>query len=126
MKLFSKLDPETLKTGGVGMIVCLVGLGAFGLGRLSDLIENKGRVQVYSAPTSLSQPATPVSAPGKMPTGSTSGDIPHNFVASKNGSKYYAVGCFGISRIKPENQVWFATATDADAAGYTLASSCNK
>lgn len=48
-----------------------------------------------------------------------------NFVASKNGSRYYPVDCKSSSRIKPENKIYFNTANDAERAGLTLASGCS-
>lgn len=44
-----------------------------------------------------------------------------NFVASKNGSKYYPAGSPGEKRIRPENRVYFDTALDAEMAGYDKA-----
>lgn len=43
------------------------------------------------------------------------------FAGSKNGTKYYAPGCAGLERIKPENRVWFKSAEDATLQGYTAA-----
>ena len=40
------------------------------------------------------------------------------FVASKKGTKYYAVESAGGERIVPQNRVYFATAAEAEAAGY--------
>jgi hypothetical protein len=48
----------------------------------------------------------------------------HNFVASKNGTKYYPNGCSAANRIKPENQIWFATEEDATLQGYSRTTSC--
>lgn len=48
-----------------------------------------------------------------------------NFVASKNGSRYYPVDCKSSSRIKPENKIYFNTADDAQRAGLSLASGCS-
>ncbi len=47
-----------------------------------------------------------------------------NFVASKNGSKYYPVNCKSASRIKPENQIFFASSTEATSRGYVLSDQC--
>lgn len=44
-----------------------------------------------------------------------------NFVASKNGGKYYKAGSSGEKRIRPENRVYFETALDAEMAGYDKA-----
>lgn len=40
------------------------------------------------------------------------------FVASKRGSKYYAVDSAGGSNIVPENRVYFPDAASAEAAGF--------
>ena len=46
------------------------------------------------------------------------------YVASKNGTKYYLTTCAGASQISDANKVWFVSAADAEAAGYTRAASC--
>ena len=46
------------------------------------------------------------------------------FVASRNGTKYYAPNCLGARRISDANKVWFATAAAAAAAGYAPAANC--
>ena len=80
-------------------IVVLVGLGAFGLGRLSALA---------SAHT------------GGAPAAKTSG----TYIASKGGGKYYLPGCPGVANIKDANRVWFDTVAEAQAAGYAPAGNC--
>jgi hypothetical protein len=45
-------------------------------------------------------------------------------VASKTGAKYYLPWCATAKRIKPENQVWFASQDAAKAAGYEPAANC--
>jgi len=77
-------------------MVMLVGLAAFGLGRLS--VINQG--------AATSQPT------------------PHTYVGSKSGSVYYLPSCKGANSIKEENKVWFASASDAEAAGYKPATTC--
>lgn len=102
--------------------IVLIAVGAFGLGRLSVLQEQKGSLQIYapgeaSVGRALAQPTA--NAPQKNT------EVPaKNFVASKNGTKYYAATCTGAARIKPDNQIWFASAVDAEAAGYTKAANC--
>lgn len=46
------------------------------------------------------------------------------FVASKNGTKYYPLGCAGADRISENNKVWFASAMAAIDAGYAPAANC--
>ena len=133
-RLFGKPGGEVAQLTFLSGIIILVALGAFGLGRLSGLQEAKGRLKIYAplanATLSSSQLAAPVAAVGKNSTNTANSGVSaeplHNFVASKNGSKYYSKGCSGASRIKAANQVWFASSQDAEAAGYTLASGCAK
>lgn len=47
-----------------------------------------------------------------------------NVIASKTGTKYYLPWCGAIKRIKPENQISFASAAEARAAGYQPAGNC--
>ncbi len=49
-----------------------------------------------------------------------------NIVASKSGKRYYYLNCSGVSRIKEENKVYFASEQEAEAAGLTLAANCKK
>ena len=44
--------------------------------------------------------------------------------ASSRGKRFYPWWCDTGSSIVKENLVWFATVTDARAAGYTIARSC--
>jgi len=47
-------------------------------------------------------------------------------VASKSGTRYYYQNCPGLDRIKPENRVFFATETEAEGRGLSLAKNCKK
>jgi hypothetical protein len=103
---FSKrLDPLILPA-----IVALVGLSAFGLGRLSVSPGDAPRL-VITAPAVETQAAAVVRADGRV-------------VASKSGSKYYLPTCSGATRIKAENKVWFSSVDEAKAAGYEAAANC--
>lgn len=115
---FSKLEPYI-----VPLIVALVGVGAFGLGRLSYVGEaTQGLRVVYpeaqAAKALTSTAALAAAAPAPVAPGQGA------YVASKNGSKYYRVSCSGASRIKQENKVYFVSADDARAAGYEPAATC--
>ncbi len=46
------------------------------------------------------------------------------YVASKNGRMYYPLGCASAKRIKPENEVWFSSESDALKSGYIKSSMC--
>ncbi|MSR75988.1 MAG: hypothetical protein EXS68_00135 [Candidatus Ryanbacteria bacterium] len=47
-----------------------------------------------------------------------------NFVASKNGKVYYPKACKSASRIKDENRLFFASALEAEGAGYSRSAQC--
>jgi len=102
--LLRKLEPLV-----VPAIIVLVGLTSFGLGRLSALEEQKGGLIIRE-----SQGAAVAEA----------SQGPHNFVASRNGTRYYIPTCSGAQRIKEENKIWFASEAEARASGYTPASGC--
>ncbi len=48
------------------------------------------------------------------------------FAASKTGKTYYPKDCKSLSRVKPENRVFFPTSAAATEAGYQLSKSCQK
>jgi hypothetical protein len=93
------------------LIVVLVGLGSFGLGRLSKNVVSEGLKIEYtegSLEASIAEATT----------------TKKNFFASKRGSKYYSLGCSGGKTIKQENRVFFNTKEEAEKAGYELSVSC--
>ncbi len=47
------------------------------------------------------------------------------FVGSVNSNKYHHLDCSTWKQIKPENQIWFDTQEEAEAAGY-IPTSCTK
>lgn len=94
---------------GLFALVLLVGLGSFGLGRLSALYEAKPLIGISQASAAA---ISPILAPGGQ------------FVASRTGEVYYYPWCAGALKIKPENQRWFATETAAQKAGYRAAKNC--
>lgn len=104
------------------LILVLVGLSAFGLGRLSVIGEQGPRL-IIKLPDGTTETAAAyaASAPNvSAPAAKVAGE----YVASKSGSKYYPVGCGAANRIKEENKVYFTSASDAQAAGYEPAANC--
>ncbi len=104
----------------ISLIIILVATAAFGLGRLSALGQQRGTLKIHP-PGDLTTLALPTSAPTVQ---RRVHDGPKNFVASKNGTKYYSATCASASRIKPQNQVWFASSASAALAGYSPALNC--
>lgn len=103
----------------LSLVIVLVALGAFGLGKLDGAGERKPIEIRYedldNAQTSKSQPANAVSATGQG-----------RVVVSKNGSKYHYEYCPGAKQISEENKIVFASAEAAEQAGYTLAGNCKQ
>jgi len=104
----------------------LVAVIAFGAGRLSapEIVRNPviieepdlGPVNLYGA---VSQSVAGEIERGGQIIGSEIG----LFVGSKNSNKYHWPWCAPAKNIKPENQVWFQSEAQAQAAGY-LPGSC--
>lgn len=103
------LSDGLLAEWGTAALVAVACLGAFGLGRLSSLVEARPLVELRHAPE--------VAAPAALNLGG-------QLVASKYGSYYYYPWCSGAAKIAPANQRWFRDASSAEAAGYRPAKNC--
>ncbi len=99
------------------VVVLLVAVSSFGIGRWSSY---------YSAVPTQESVATVVMATAATSSSTFSNDVTSGqYVASKNGARYYATSCSGVSRIKEENKVFFTTEAAALASGYTPAANCS-
>jgi len=107
------------------LVVILVAFLAFGLGRLSVLESKKPSVELQTIPAgSAGAAAVLSSSSGGSESGVPAPDSKVQYVASRNGTKYYFPWCSGVDRIKEENKVWFETKENAQKAGYTPSSTC--
>ena len=86
---------------GLPMIVLLVALISFGLGRLSAAEAHAQPIILRNATTTSERPVY------------LGGDI----VASRSGSAYYYPWCSGATRIAEGNKVWFKNEDEAKKAG---------
>lgn len=114
----------------VALIVVLVGLGSFGLGRLSMLEEGHPPLRILypedgaaPAPVTLKGDDSPLAAP-QIAAVSAADENGTTVVASKNGTKYYLPSCSGASRIAPANLVSFPSPRAAKNSGYEPAANC--
>jgi hypothetical protein len=99
------------------LIIILVGLGSFGLGRLSKNAPNNGLKVLYQGEeVSMEKPVSNIITTQKSTV--------KGFFASSKGSKYYSLGCSAGKTIKQENRVYFDTKEQAEKAGYALSTSC--
>ena len=95
--LVSKIPRDAL----IISILVLASFASFGLGYLAGLDVATGR-------------------PSPKATEGTTGE----YVASKNGTKYYLPSCAGADKISEANKIWFVSAAAAAAAGYAPAVNC--
>ena len=93
-------------------IIILAVLLVFGLARLVKLSNDKTPIRIDNIPT-VQQNVNGVKAKSAQ-----------NFVASKNGTRYYLPSCSGVKRIKEENKIYFATREEAEQSGLLPAANC--
>ncbi len=109
-------------------LIILIGLGSFGLGRLS-------KQRFSTQPISVFMPGSAVLEEKKIKemdgaTGDFSkegtGSIKNteSVVASKSGTKYHFPWCAGAKTISEKNKIWFNSPLEAKKAGYEPASNC--
>lgn len=130
------------------IMVILVAVGGFGLGRLSTISDTKEPVRIEQV--DLDGTVGPVTnmvvsteksgvitnqnsktnltasvgyAKGESKVTNTP-VVVGKVVASKNGTKYYLPNCPSVKRIKEENKIWFASIEEAKQAGYSPAANC--
>lgn len=98
------------------LVIFLVSVASFGLGRLSVLRLPHESLQIAYPPEARAEAAEGMVAGAVVESG--------QYVASKSGSKYHFPWCAGAQAIKEENKVWFASKEEAEAAGYGPAANC--
>ncbi len=113
----------------LGLIIVLVALGSFGLGRLSKIEGSKTPIQIENAPDITEETfvsgATAKSNSTQVATPPMLTEIKsEQLVGSKNGTKYHYAWCSGAQRIAEANRIYFTSKTDAEARGYTPAANC--
>jgi hypothetical protein len=119
--LFRK--PAALEPFLIPAIILLVGLGAFGLGRLSVAPQKPPALRVLYPTAKAAEPLANTAAVAQAaPQAAKAGQ--GAYVASKSGTKYYLASCSAANRIKPENRIYFGTSHEAAAAGYGPAANC--
>lgn len=98
------------------VLLVLASTGSFGLGVIAGREGHVGEVFIERR---AAAPAAVVSPQENEPL-ATGGQ----YVASRNGTKYYLPWCGTAKRIKEENKVWFASKEEAVAAGYEPGKNC--
>jgi hypothetical protein len=105
------------------IIIILVGIGSFGLGRLS-VDSQKSELRVLKA--SLVDGSAYLEEVKALSTSDaySNPNKDKKYFASIKGSKYYPIGCSAGKSIKIENRKYFSSKEDAEKSGYELSSSC--
>lgn len=104
----------------IPVLIILLGVGAYGLGRLSKVAEIASPIEIQPATAVKSLPESD-SEPDQPEIATTT---PGQYVASKTGTVYYFPWCGGARRITEEKKIWFATKDAAVKAGYRPAKNC--
>lgn len=118
------------------LVIVLVSVLSFGLGRLSGGGEREALKIEYDPSalealnqafdTSLTASVPMVAGESASAANEKEATLPSagQVVASKNGERYHFLHCSGAKQIKEENKIVFKSPTEAEAAGYTLALNC--
>lgn len=117
------------------LVLLLLSVASFGLGRLSvegDLdgspiqkMTPRTSSQVGNPSAPLLSPKTPLETQDNASSSSSKEESALGaYVGSKKGTKYHLPWCGGAQRINEENKIWFADKESAEKAGYTPAGNC--
>lgn len=116
-------ENKRFETVITAIIIILVGLLSFGLGKLSN--SEKGE-SVRIEKVSIFENLVPSSNIRESLEASAAGFLTNEaeVVGSRNSDKYHYPWCSGAKRISEANKVYFKTVEEAQAAGYTPAGNC--
>jgi hypothetical protein len=108
----------------LSLVIILVAMLSFGLGRLYTIGERAGVVIEYDPSlleSALVEGGTSKNQHASSALGATrEGSV----VVSSKGTKYHYAHCSGAKQIKEENRIIFVSAAEAEQAGYSLAANC--
>lgn len=111
----------------IAVLIFLVGLASFGLGRLSMMWQKKEPITITNQEASIVNYGTARNIEDIVRNPYSSPVIPSSrgkYVASKNGTAYHYPWCAGAQRIKESNKILFDTKEAAEKAGYKPAGNC--
>jgi len=110
----------------LGLIIVLVALGSFGLGRLSKIEGSKTPIQFENLPENSTKAFENKDIPATrevLPT-NTLNATNSQIVGSKTGKKYYYPWCTGVQKISPSSLIHFSSKSEAESRGYTPSATC--
>ena len=116
------------KDAFTAVFIFLVGMGSFGLGRLSVIWPEKDPITITGAEMDAEIVSDGTADSATASAGRAIKDRATSalgkYVASKSGSYYHFPWCAGALRIKEANKIWFATKAEAEGRGLKPASNC--
>lgn len=95
------------------LLIIMVGVVSFGLGRHSALDENMASNKAEVIGVQINGAEAKVLSVGR------------EVIASKSGTKYHLLNCSGAKSIKEENKLYFSSEELAKSAGYLPAANCD-
>jgi hypothetical protein len=105
----------------VAIIIALVAIIAFCLGRISKLSEEIEPVRVLNTGQAASVVETANQTENKDVNSPTNNV---QVVGSKSGTKYHLPSCPGAKQISEKNKITFNSIEEAQAKGYSPATNC--
>lgn len=109
----------------IAAVIFLVGLGSFGLGRLSAIMPVKPPIKVtppQTTDTTIQDTSSATTRAGGLTTKATA--AAGRYLGSVSGTAYHLPWCPGAQRIKEQNKIWFQTKEEAEQKGYKPAGNC--
>lgn len=109
------------------IIVILVGLFSFGLGRLSKAGDMSSGLRIEyqdQASNVISGAENALESLAYKKSNTNTLIQEKSFFASNRGQKYYPTNCSAGKSIKLANRVYFDTREEAESKGYELSDSC--
>ena len=122
IKLFYETNKSDLF---IAVIIFLIGMAGFGLGRLSVLWISKEPITIEGGNIKsgvLKEGDKRQESKDKQ--ANMTATLKGQYVASKNGTSYHFPWCPGAQKIKEENKIWFQTKKEAESGGYKPAGNC--
>ncbi len=80
---------------------------------------------ITRSPVAVSAAPTPAETDAAQPESTDNADTAGgSFVASAKSDKFHLPDCSSAGRISPENRIWFDSAEEAEASGYSPCGRC--
>ncbi|MFO0718953.1 MAG: hypothetical protein U0522_02915 [Candidatus Paceibacterota bacterium] len=121
-----KIKPHLYKFGFPLIILILVAISSFGLGKISANRQERtpiilGAFETPKNPEIKGEISNIPAISTSKKVSETAGGV---VIASKKGKNYYFPSCAGAKRIVEENKITFSSIAEAEKAGYKLGANC--